>query len=81
MQIPQWYITLLFSLDALAILSLVGIYYFRKVAVYLFPVLIMIHFIIHLNYLMTFLYTDVFMMFFFIGVGLLVFIPKWRSFK
>ncbi|CAI9673698.1 hypothetical protein HZP39_15075 [Elizabethkingia anophelis] len=81
MQIPQWYITLLFSLDALAILSLVGIYLFRKIAVYLFPVLIMIHFIIHLNYLMTFLYTDVFMMFFFIGVGLLVFIPKWRSFK
>ena len=43
MQIPQWYITLLFSLDALAILSLVGIYLFRKIAVYLFPVLIMIH--------------------------------------
>ncbi|AQX07006.1 hypothetical protein BAX94_01800 [Elizabethkingia meningoseptica] len=81
MQIPQWYITLLFSLDIFAILSLVGIYFLRKIAVYVFPVLIMIHFIIHLNYLATFLYADVFMMFFYVGIGLFVFIPKWNYFK
>ncbi|NAW50225.1 hypothetical protein GNY06_02080 [Elizabethkingia argentiflava] len=81
MQIPQWYLILLFGLNIAAMGALVGIYGFRKLGVYLFPITIMFHFIIHLNFLMTFLYTDVFMMFFFIGIGLLVFIPKWELFK
>ncbi|QCX52383.1 hypothetical protein [Elizabethkingia sp. JS20170427COW] len=81
LQIPNWYLILLFALDTLAIVSLVGIYFFRKIALYLFSVFVMVHFVIHLNYLSTFLYTDVFILFFFIGIGLFVFIPKWKYFK
>jgi len=79
--IPLWYMVLLSSVNILTILSLIGIYSFRRVGIFLFPFLVILHFIIKLNYLGIFMYTDIFTLFFFIGIGLLVFIPKWSFFR
>ena len=79
--IPQWYFYLIFSVDVLIILSLVLIFFYKKWGVYLFPVMVALHFIFHNYYLSTFLYTDVTNIFLFTGLGLLAFIPKWKFFK
>lgn len=79
--IPDWYFYFVFTIDALAILSLVGIAFFKKFAVFTFPALVIMHFFLHQYFLSTFLYTDVTNLFLFIGFGLLMMIPKWKYFK
>lgn len=79
--IPQWYFYLIFSVDVLILLSIALIYFYRKWGVYLFPLMVALHFIFHNYYLSTFLYSDVTNIFIFIGLGLLAFIPKWKFFK
>lgn len=81
LNIPDWYFYIIFLIDILAFLSLIGIAMFRKVAVFSFPIFVILHFFMHQFYLSTFLYTDVTNMFLFVGVGLLMFIPKWKYFK
>ena len=81
LNIPSWYFYVIFLVDALAFLSLIAIAFFRKIAVYTFPLLIVLHFFLHQFYLSTFLYTDVTNLFLFVGVGLLMIIPKWHFFK
>lgn len=81
LHIPIWYFYLIFLVDALAILSILGISFFRKVAVFSFPLFVLLHFYLHQFYLETFLYTDVTNLFLFVGVGLLMIIPKWKFFK
>lgn len=81
LNIPDWYFYLIFSIDALALLSLVGIAFFKKFGIFTFPVFVLLHFYLHQFYLSTFLYTDVTNMFLFIGVGLFTIIPKWNYFK
>lgn len=80
-QIPTWYFYLIFAVDALALLGLLLIVLFRKIGVYLFPLAIVLHFIFHQYYLSTFLYTDVTNLFLFVGLGLVMIIPKWQYFK
>lgn len=79
--IPTGYFYFIFLVDALSIASLVGIYFYRKLAVYLFPAFVAIHFLSHSYFLSTFLYTDVTNMFLYISLGLFVIIPKWQFFK
>lgn len=79
--IPQWYFYLIFLLDFLILLSVVLIFFYRKIGVYLFPIATALHFFFHLYFLDTFLYSDVTSMFMFVGIGLLAFIPKWQFFK
>lgn len=81
LNIPDWYFILIFSVDALALISLVGISFFKKIAIYSFPIFVLLHFYLHQFYLSTFLYTDVTNLFLFIGVGLFTIIPKWKYFK
>lgn len=79
--IPDWYFYLIFSIDFLALLSILVIAFFKKVGIFTFPVLILLHFYLHQYYLSTFLYTDVTSIFLFIGFGLFTIIPKWKYFK
>lgn len=80
-EIPQWYFLLIFVVDLLIVVSLVLIYFYRKIGIILFPVATTLHFIFHLYFLDTFLYSDVTSLFLFVGIGLLAFIPKWQFFK
>ena len=80
-EIPGWYFILIFGVDFLILLSLVVIFMYRKVGIILFPVATLAHFLFHLYYLDTFLYSDVSSLFLFVGIGLLAFIPKWQFFK
>lgn len=79
--IPAWFSYVLLSIDALAIVCVILIYMYRKIGVFLYPILIAIHLFMHEFYLSTLLYSDVFNLFIFIGVGLLAIIPKWKFFK
>lgn len=81
LNIPDWYFFVVFSVDILALLSLLGFAFFRKFAIFTFPVFVLLHFYIHQFYLSTFLYTDVTNMFLFITLGLFTIIPKWKYFK
>ncbi len=81
LQIPLWYFYLIFAVDLLIVLSVILIYLYRKVGVVLFPVATLMHFIFHLYYLDTFLYSDVTSLFVFVGIGLLAIVPKWQFFK
>lgn len=81
MNIPIWYFYMIFCVDLLMIASLFMIYFYRKIGVFLFPIAVVLHFLLHNYYLSTFLYTDVTNMFLYVGIGLLAIIPKWKFFK
>ncbi len=80
-QIPSWYFYLIFAVDLVILISLALIYFYRKVGVFLFPLAMTAHFLFHIYYLDTFLYSDVTALFLYTGIGLLAFIPKWQFFK
>lgn len=79
--IPSWFFYIIFSVDILIALSILSIYFYRKVGVYLYPILVVTHLFLHEFYLSTLLYADLFNLFAFVGLGLLMIIPKWRFFK
>ena len=79
--IPSWYFYLIFAVDIIGLLSIVGIYFYRKIGVILFPVAILLHFFLHEFYLSTMLYSDLFTLFSYVALGLLAIIPKWNFFK
>ena len=79
--IPIDFSYLMLGIDVLIILSIITIYFYRKIGVFAFPLLVFIHFYLHEYYLSTLLYADLFNMFAFIGLGLLAIIPKWKFFK
>ena len=79
--IPSAYFYFIFIIDLLMVLSIIFIFFYRKLAVYLFPVVLITHFLVHNYFLSTFLYTDVTNMFLFCTLGLFVIIPKWQFFK
>ncbi|MDO5615542.1 MAG: hypothetical protein Q4G16_05085 [Cruoricaptor ignavus] len=81
LEIPIWYFYMIFAVDIILIISIVLIFFYRKIGVILFPLAMLAHFIFHLYYLDTFLYSDVMALFVFVGIGLLSFIPKWQFFK
>lgn len=79
--IPTGYFYFIFLIDVLMVMSVIGIYLYRKIGVYIFPAAVAAHFLSHNFFLSTFLYTDVTNMFLFITLGLFVIIPKWQFFK
>ena len=81
LHIPDWYFYLIFAVDFLMMAAVVLIFFYRKTGVILFPLAVALHFIFHLYYLDTFLYSDVSALFVFVGIGLLAVIPKWQFFK
>lgn len=81
LNIPRWYFYVIFTIDALMIISLVLMFFYRKIGMFTFPVLLVLHFLMHNYYLSTFLYTDVTNLFLFTGFGMLAIIPKWKFFR
>ncbi|MGE6397665.1 hypothetical protein [Chryseobacterium scophthalmum] len=81
LNIPRWYFYVIFTIDALMIISLALMFFYRKIGMFAFPVLLVLHFLMHNYYLSTFLYTDVTNLFLFTGFGMLAIIPKWKFFK
>lgn len=81
LNIPQWYFYVIFSIDILMVISLILMYFYKKIGIFSFPVLLVLHFFMHNYYLSTFLYTDVTNLFLFTGFGMLAIIPKWNFFK
>jgi hypothetical protein len=79
--IPSAYFYLIFLIDLIMIISLIFIFFYKKIGAYVFPLAVLIHFLAHSFFLTTFLYTDVTNMFLYVGVGLLAIIPKWQFFK
>lgn len=81
LDIPRWYFYVIFSVDALMMIGLVLMFFYRKAGIIMFPALLVLHFFMHNYYLSTFLYTDVTNLFLFTGFGMLAIIPKWKFFK
>lgn len=81
LNIPRWYFYVIFTIDALMMISLVLMFFYRKMGMFAFPILLVLHFLMHNYYLSTFLYTDVTNLFLFTGFGMLAIIPKWKFFK
>ncbi|CAA7195474.1 hypothetical protein [Chryseobacterium potabilaquae] len=81
LNIPRGYFYIIFTIDGLMILSLILMFLYRKVGIFSFPALLIVHFFMHSYYLSTFLYTDVTNLFLFTGFGMLAIIPKWKFFK
>lgn len=81
LNIPTWYFYVIFSIDFLMMVSLVLMYFYRKIGIFTFPALLVLHFFMHNYYLSTFLYTDVTNLFLFTGFGMLAIIPKWKFFR
>lgn len=81
LNIPRWYFYVIFTIDALMIISLALMFFYRKIGMFAFPVLLVLHFLMHNYYLSTFLYTDVTNLFLFTGFGMLAIIPKWKFFR
>lgn len=81
LEIPRWYFYVIFSVDALMMIGLVLMFFYKKVGIIMFPALLVLHFFMHNYYLSTFLYTDVTNLFLFTGFGMLAIIPKWKFFK
>ncbi|MGE8554128.1 MAG: hypothetical protein ACN6OB_09415 [Chryseobacterium jejuense] len=81
LDIPRWYFYVIFSVDALMMIGLILMFFYKKVGIIMFPALLVMHFFMHNYYLSTFLYTDVTNLFLFTGFGMLAIIPKWKFFK
>lgn len=79
--IPGWYFYLIFSVDVLMIISQILIFFYRKVGIYLFPVAVFTHFLLHNFYLSSFLYFDLMLLFFYFAIILFMTIPRWKYFK
>ncbi|SDJ65216.1 hypothetical protein [Chryseobacterium jejuense] len=81
LDIPRWYFYVIFSVDALMMIGLILMFFYKKIGIIMFPALLVMHFFMHNYYLSTFLYTDVTNLFLFTGFGMLAIIPKWKFFK
>ncbi|WP_160140250.1 hypothetical protein [Chryseobacterium sp. c4a] len=81
LDIPRGYFYIIFSIDALMMIGLILMFFYKKVGIIMFPALLVLHFFMHNYYLSTFLYTDVTNLFLFTGFGMLAIIPKWKFFK
>lgn len=76
--IPSNFFFYTFGVDVLVIISWILIMFYRKIGVILFPVFVAVHFALHNYFLSTFLYSDVTVLFLYIGLGLLAIIPRWN---
>ncbi len=81
LNIPSSYFFLIYSVDALMIIGLLLIFFYKKAGVFLFPAAVLWHYVLHSYYLSTFLYTDVTNLFLYFALGLVAIIPKWKFFK
>ena len=76
--IPGNFFYYTFGIDILVVISWILILLFRKAGVILFPIFVAMHFGLHNYFLSTFLYSDITVLFLYIGLGLLSIIPRWN---
>lgn len=76
--IPGGFFYLTFGADFLVIVSWILILLYRKVGIVLFPLFVLLHFSFHNYFLSTYLYSDITVLFLYIGLGLLAVIPRWN---
>jgi|SRR6218665_569162 len=79
--IPSGFFYYTLGLDVLVVLSWLLILFYRKIGVILFPIFVMGHFSLHNYFLSTYLYSDITVLFLYIGLGLFAIIPRWNSMK
>lgn len=81
LQIPAWFNYVVLLLDALVVVGLILIYMYRKIGVFMVPVVVLLHYTLHQYYMSVMLYSDLFTLFVYSAAGLFVIIPRWRFFK
>lgn len=79
--IPTGYFYFIFIVDVIMIISVFFIFMYKKWGAYIFPAMVITHFLSHNFFLSTFLYTDVTNMFLYTTLGMLAILPKWQFFK
>ncbi|MPS73591.1 MAG: hypothetical protein E2590_10650 [Chryseobacterium sp.] len=79
--IPSGFFYYTLGVDILVIMSWILILFYRKLGVVLFPVFVMVHFGLHNYFLSTYLYSDITVLFLYVGLGLLAIIPRWNYMK
>ncbi|PZU84556.1 MAG: hypothetical protein DI529_11145 [Chryseobacterium sp.] len=79
--IPSGFFYYTLGVDILVIISWILILFYRKAGVILFPFVVLIHFSLHNYFLSTYLYSDITVLFLYIGLGLLAIIPRWNILK
>ncbi|VDH05774.1 hypothetical protein [Bergeyella zoohelcum] len=79
--IPEWYFYIIFSVNAVMIVALVLLFFFKRLGLILFPISVLLHFSFHIYFLGTFLYTDLMTLFMYFALGLLYFVPLWDKMK
>lgn len=79
--IPSGFFYMTFGADLLVLLSWILILFYRKIGVILFPLFVLVHFGLHSYFLNTYLYSDITVLFLFIGLGLLAVIPRWNDLR
>jgi len=80
-RIPNWYFYLIFSIDLLTVLSLLLIFFYRKVGIVIFPLAVFMHFLMQNFYLSNIMYFDLFQLFLYFGLILFLAIPRWKYFS
>ncbi|WP_034671995.1 hypothetical protein [Epilithonimonas caeni] len=79
--IPSGFFYYTLGVDILVVMSWILILFYRKLGVVLFPVFVMVHFGLHNYFLSTYLYSDITVLFLYVGLGLLAIIPRWNYMK
>ncbi|MDP9956434.1 hypothetical protein [Epilithonimonas hungarica] len=79
--IPSGFFYYTLGVDILVVISWILILFYKKLGVILFPVFVMVHFGLHNYFLSTYLYSDITVLFLYVGLGLLAIIPRWNYMK
>ncbi|MPT30776.1 MAG: hypothetical protein E2600_03740 [Chryseobacterium sp.] len=79
--IPSGFFYYTLGVDILVVISWMLILFYKKLGVILFPVFVMVHFELHNYFLSTYLYSDITVLFLYVGLGLLAIIPRWNYMK
>ncbi|HBR10999.1 hypothetical protein SAMN05660493_02279 [Epilithonimonas bovis DSM 19482] len=80
-RIPANFFYYTLGVDVLVLISWVLLIFYKKAGVILFPLLVFIHFGLHNYFLSTYLYSDITVLFMYIGLGLFALIPRWNVLK
>ncbi|OJX32560.1 MAG: hypothetical protein BGO86_09840 [Chryseobacterium sp. 36-9] len=81
LNIPTGFFYYTLGVDFLVIISWILILFFRKIGTIAFPVFVLLHFGLHNYFLSTYLYSDITVLFLYIGIGLIAVIPRWSILK
>ena len=79
--IPTGFVSTVFLVDLGIVAMLVLQFFYKKIGTILFPFFVLLHQGLYEFYLSTTLYAGLFLLFVYSTAGLLVVIPRWKSFK